>query len=132
MGLAVDMIKISYGDNTKWKWSFVDLDGRFAAIVKNLLDFRKAQGNDMNNPEYPVIANHIKLAKQLMSKCADRFVERYELSTKRKDDLKNAVNFISALHRVKSMLFDREDMDTIKKKIDVWQGMLDGIIKPLV
>ncbi|MDR2490009.1 MAG: hypothetical protein LBD20_01235, partial [Spirochaetaceae bacterium] len=91
MGFTIDLIKLSYGENTKWKWAFVDFEGRFAVITKNLLDLRKAQTNDFDKPDYEFIANHIKLAKSLLNKSANRFLERFELSTRSIDDLRFAV-----------------------------------------
>ena len=40
MGFTIDSLEDGYGDNSKWKWSFVDLEGRFAATAKNLLNLR--------------------------------------------------------------------------------------------
>ena len=125
MGFTIDLIKHAYGENTKWKWSFVDLEGRFAVITKNLLDLRKAQTNDFDKPDYEFIANHIKLTKALLNKCAARFLERFELSTRSIDDLRFAIGLISGLQHIKIMLNDRDEMDYLKKKADSWQAMLD-------
>ena len=40
LGLAIQMIIDAFGDNSKWKWSFVELEGRFAVVAKNLYDFK--------------------------------------------------------------------------------------------
>ena len=40
LGLSISMLKEAFGDNSKWKLSFVELEGRFATIAKNLLDMR--------------------------------------------------------------------------------------------
>jgi hypothetical protein len=125
MGLTIDLVKLAYGENTKWKWAFVDLEGRFAVITKNLLDLRKAQINDFNKQDYEFIANHIKLIKVLLNKCATRFLERFELSTRSIDDLRFAISLISGLQHIKVMLNDRDEMDYLKKKTDSWQAMLD-------
>ena len=125
MGFTIDLIKLAYGENTKWKWAFVDLEGRFAVITKNLLDLRKAQTNDFNKPDYVFIANHIKLTKSLLNKCATRFLERFELSTRSVDDLRFAIGLISGLQHIKIMLNDKDEMDYLKKKSDSWQALLD-------
>jgi hypothetical protein len=130
LGLTIDLIKAAYGDNTKWKWLFVDIEGRFAVIAKNLLDFRKAQANSMQSADYAAVANHVRLVKHLLNRCADLFLERYELSTKRPEDLRLAISHILALQRVKLMLNDKEDMDSIKKKIETWQARMDGTPRP--
>ncbi|MDR2490908.1 MAG: hypothetical protein LBD20_05845, partial [Spirochaetaceae bacterium] len=71
------------------------------------------------------IANHIKLTKNLLNKSANRFLERFELSTRSIDDLRFAVGLISGLQHIKVMLNDRDEMDYLKKKADSWQAMLD-------
>ena len=38
MGLAVQLLENAYGYNTKWKWAFVELEGRYAAAAKNVID----------------------------------------------------------------------------------------------
>ncbi|MDR2521975.1 MAG: hypothetical protein LBC72_05435 [Spirochaetaceae bacterium] len=130
LGLTIDLIKAAYGDNTKWKWLFVDIEGRFAVIAKNLLDFRKAQTNSMQSEDYAAIANHVRMVKHLLNRCADLFLERYELSTKRAEDLRLAINHLAALQRVKLMLNDKEDMELLKKKMETWQARLDGTPRP--
>src|SRR5271157_572471 len=40
MGFTIDALEEGYGDNSKWKWSFVELEGRFAAVAKNMLNLK--------------------------------------------------------------------------------------------
>ena len=42
LGLAIRLIMDAYGENTKWKWSFVEIQGRFATIAKNIIDMKSA------------------------------------------------------------------------------------------
>ena len=41
LGLAIRLIKDAYGENTKWKWAFIELQGRFATVAKNMLNMKK-------------------------------------------------------------------------------------------
>ena len=43
IGYAVSLLEDRYGEKSKWKWSFVELEGRFAVVAKNLFDFRTYQ-----------------------------------------------------------------------------------------
>ena len=40
IGFAIDSIEEGFGENSKWKWSFVELEGRFAAVTRNLLNLK--------------------------------------------------------------------------------------------
>ena len=40
IGFATDSLTDAYGSNTKWKWSFLEINARLATIAKNLLTLR--------------------------------------------------------------------------------------------
>ena len=126
LGLCIQLLENAYGDNTKWKWAFVDLEGRYAAGVKNLLDIKNAVTNtDPRSPNYEPSVRHLRLAKRLLMQAADRYRERYELSTNRIDDFKMGIHFLGALRRLHIILGDREDSENVKKKLDIWSSKLE-------
>jgi hypothetical protein len=125
LGLAIQLLRDAYGDNSKWKWSFVELEGRFAAVTKNILDLRKAAANtDPRSPEYEPTVRLIRLIKKLLSQAADRYRERYELSTRNTEDLKMGILFLSSLRRMQSLLGNRHEVELTKKRMDVWESKL--------
>jgi hypothetical protein len=126
LGLALQLLEDAYGDNTKWKWAFVELEGRYAAVVKNILDLKKAVVNtDPRSPAYEPTMWHLRLVKKLLMQAADRYREKYELSTNRIDDFKMGIHFLAALRRLHMILGDRDDADTVKKKLDIWTTKLE-------
>jgi hypothetical protein len=130
MGLAIEVLENAYGDNTKWKWSFVELEGRFAAVAKNIIDLRNAVANtDPRSPNYEPTLYHLRLIKKLLMQAADRYREKYELSTNRIDDFKQGIVFLSALRRLHIILGDREEAETVKKKFDIWSMKLESDTK---
>ncbi|MDR0403617.1 MAG: hypothetical protein LBH35_08535 [Treponema sp.] len=130
MGLAIQLLENAYGDNTKWRWSFVELEGRFAAVAKNIIDLRNAVANtDPRSPNYEPTVYHLRMIKKLLMQAADRYREKYELSTNRIDDFKQGINFLSALRRIHILLGDREEVETVKKKLDIWSAKLETDIK---
>jgi hypothetical protein len=130
LGLAIQLLEDAYGDNSKWKWSFVELEGRFAAAAKNILDLKKAAANtDLRSPEYEPTARLVRLAQKLLSRSADRYREKYELSTKNIEDLKMGIRFLSALRRIQSLLGNRHEVEETKKKMDVWETKLSADFK---
>ncbi|MDR0497885.1 MAG: hypothetical protein LBH42_09745 [Treponema sp.] len=126
MGLAIQLLENAYGDKTKWRWAFVELEGRFAAISKNIMNLKTAVANtDPSAADYEPTMYHLKLMKKLLLQAADRYREKYELSTNRFDDFKMGINFLNSLRRIHALLGERGDAETLKKKADIWSSKLE-------
>jgi len=130
MGLAIDMLQAAYGDNSKWRWTFVELEGRFATTSKNLLDLRNALVNSRPDSQYyESTVYHIRLVKELLLRAAGRYRDKYELSTQQMLDFKTGILFLSALKRIHIVLSESEDAEEIKKKITIWSTKLESDLK---
>ena len=130
IGLALTLLKSAYGDNTKWKWAFVELEGRYAAVAKNIIDLKAAVANtDPRSPDYEPTVYHLTLIKKLLLQAADRYREKYELSTSRIDDFRMGINFLNSLRRIHILLGERDNVETLKKKADIWTAKLEMDIK---
>ncbi|MDR3355980.1 MAG: hypothetical protein LBO04_02205 [Spirochaetaceae bacterium] len=133
LGLSISLLKTAYGDNTKWRWVFVDMEGHCAAVAKNLLDLKKAQSsNDPSSHDYEPLLYHSYFAKKMLSDAADRFHSRYMLATKSNEDLWKAGNFLSALRRIHMVFNERGEAEEVKKKYDAWSGVLVSEMKKSV
>ena len=55
--------------------------------------------------------------------------DKYELGSRRADDMKQAVNLLIAARRVAMALSDNEASEEIKKKAVVWKNKLDADMK---
>jgi len=125
-GLALQLLEAAYGDNTKWRWTFVELEGRFAAVAKNIMNLKTAVANtDPSSPDYEPTMYHLRLIKKLLMQAADRYREKYELSTNRIDDFKMGINFLNALRRIHALLGERPDAEMVKKKAEIWSSKLE-------
>jgi hypothetical protein len=130
MGFTIDSLEEGYGDNSKWKWSFVELEGRFAVVAKNLLNLKTfVAGMDPRAEGYSARMAHLALARELLQLAADRYREKYELSTLRIDDIKAAINFLSAVRRLHIVLGESDQADVIKKKTDIWRTKMENDLK---
>ena len=130
MGLAIDMLVQAYGDNSKWRWTFVELEGRFAVTAKNIMDLRNVYAN--SSPEsdyYDATVYHLRLIKKLLVQSADRYREKYELSTGQMSDFKTGILFLGALRRLHIVLAENEDAESIKKKLAIWKIKFDSDMK---
>jgi len=125
-GLALQLLETAYGDNTKWRWAFVELEGRFAAVAKNIMNLKTAVLNtDPSSPDYEPTMYHLRLIKKLLMQAADRYREKYELSTNRIDDFKMGIHFLNALRRIHALLGERPDAEMLKKKAEIWSSKLE-------
>jgi len=127
LGLAIRLVLDAYGDNTKWRWTFVELEARFATVAKNILDLKTASkdGLDPHSPDYDDTVYHLRLVKKLLQQAADRYREKYELSTGRIDDFRLGINYLLSLRRIHLILNERVEAEDVKKKADVWKDKMD-------
>lgn len=126
LGFTIESVEKSYGENAKWRWSFVELEGRFATVAKNLIDFKSLiKGMDPNVDGYELRMYHLNLVKDLLNVSASRYKEKYTLATFRIDDFKLAISYLSALRRIHIYLGETNEAETTKKKIEVWKAVME-------
>ncbi len=127
LGLAIDLLMNAFGDNSKWKWSFVEIQGRFATVAKNLIDMKQASKDyfEPSSPDYDTSVLYIRSIKRLLDQSATQYRDRYELSTHRVDDMRLAVNYLSALRRIAIIFGEAQDAEELKKKALVWKEKMD-------
>ena len=128
LGLALDLLVDAFGENSKWKESFVEMRGRHAVVAKNLVDMKQAVKDyfDHNSPVYEDTILYVRLIRELLSKCANDYRDRYELASKRVDDMRMAVNLLIALRRIAMVMNDSEESENIRKKALVWKTKMES------
>jgi hypothetical protein len=126
LGFAIDSVIEGFGTGSKWKWSFVELQGRYAVIAKNLLNLKTfIMQLDPRIEGYSQRLAHVQLVKKLLQQSADRYREKYELSTMRLDDIKKAILFLAGMKRLHSLLGEVEEADVVKKKMEIWKTKME-------
>ncbi len=126
LGYAIDAVKDGFGKNSKWKWSFVEIEGRFATVAKNLLDLKNFVSKmDPRIEGYESRVLHLEMIKTLLKKSADGYRQKYELSTGRIDDFKVAIQYLGALKRLFVLLGNTNEADSIKKKLEIWKAKME-------
>jgi hypothetical protein len=127
LGYSIDSVIEDFGQNSKWKWSFVELQGRYATITKNLINMKSFVARlDPRIEGYPERVGHMSLSKRLLQQAADRYREKYELLTLRLDDIKQAIRFLAALRRLHLLLGESEESEIVKKKIEIWKAKMEA------
>ncbi len=126
LGFTIESVIEGYGENTKWRWSFVELNGRYAVIYKNIINFKTIiAGLDPRMEDYQVRGKMLQQVKTLLSKAADDYRLKYELSTSRIDDFKIAIRYLSALRRIHIIFGEAEEGEELKKKADLWKQKME-------
>jgi hypothetical protein len=126
LGFSIDSVIEGFGAGSKWKWSFVELQGRYAVISKNLLNLKTFIAQlDPRVEGYSERLAHVQLIKRLLQQSADRYREKYELSTMRLDDIKKAILFLAAIKRLHTLLGEIEEAEIVKKKMEIWKAKME-------
>jgi hypothetical protein len=125
MGLSIALLGDVFGDSSKWKWFFVELEGRCAVIAKNIFDFKNIV-RDGRSPNYEVMMYHVRMIEHLLAKASGRYRIKYESVTKDAEDFRRAINFLNALRRVYAILGKTDKVEAIKKKCSVWESKLEA------
>ena len=128
LGLSIRILKDAFGDNSKWKWSFVELEGRFTTVAKNLIDMKEASKDyfDPRSEHYETTVLYIRLITKLLNSAATGYRDRYELSTRRIDDMRDAIKYLLALRKLYIVLGNSEQAEEVKKKAIVWKDKMDA------
>ncbi len=128
LGLAITLLKEAFGDNSKWKWSFVELEGRFATVSKNLIDMRNSVKDyfDPSTPDYETTVLYIRMIQKQLNDSATAYRDKYELSTRRIDDMRNAIKYLLALRKLYIAIGDSNQAEEVKKKAVVWKDKMDA------
>lgn len=130
IGYNITQIKDGFGENTKWKWSFVEIEGRYAAVIKNLIDYKACQANnDPRNPFYVEMKNLLKIAKEQLEHASKRYREKYELTSQEVDDIKKSIDFLHALRRINVMFNEPEDAQNQKRMIELYTKQMETNMK---
>jgi hypothetical protein len=130
MGFTISLLIDAYGSHSKWKWSFVELEGRFAVTAKNMLELSAAVAN--TDPASPVCAptmRHFSIVKQMLADVSAKYRDRYNLSTQRVEDLQSAQSFLESLRYIHSALGEQTEADNVKKQCEILESKIENELK---
>ena len=130
LGFSIQEVKTGFGENSKWKWSIIELEARLATLSKNVIDLKKfVPGMDPRSEGFRERVEHFRMTCRLLQASADNFRMKYELSTNRMDDFKTAINYLAALKRFYTLTNQKREIEELKKKIDIWKQKMDADAK---
>ncbi|MCR5123900.1 MAG: hypothetical protein K6B43_01765 [Treponema sp.] len=128
LGLCIRLLVDAFGENSKWKWSFVEIQGRFTTVMKNLLDWKQANKDyyDSGSENYTTTVFYIRLVRKHLEISSKEYRDRYELATHRLDDMRAAVNYLGASRRIAVIIDEKSDAEEFRKKAQVWREKLES------
>ncbi len=128
---CIALTEFEEGDNSKWKWNFVEMYGKTAVLSKNFTNFKDLAMKmyDPRAPFYQEINDLIQLVKTLVETAAKKFREKYELSTMDVQDMNRALDFMNLLVRIHIILNEQTFAQEAKKVIEKWKAKLEMDLK---
>jgi hypothetical protein len=130
VGFAIQQLEEGFGETSKWKWSFVEIWAKFATVAKNMLNLKTlVKDMDLDSAYREATTDHLNLVKRLFQQSADRYREKYELVSSREEDFNLAITYLSALKRLHLILGERDESETLKKKIEIWNNKKEADAK---
>jgi hypothetical protein len=130
LGFAAQSLEEAFGENSKYSASFIEVWGKIATVGKNLVNLKTAIPDmDFSSPARPIVMGHLGLVKQLLQRSADKYREQYELYTHKVQDFRAAVIYLQALRRIHIVLSERDEAETLKRKVEIWSTKLEADLK---
>jgi hypothetical protein len=130
LGFLVQSLEDAFGENSKYSASFIEVWGKVATLGKNLVNLKTAVPDmDFSSPVRATVMGHLTLVKQLFQRSADKYREQYELYTHKVQDFRAAVLYLQALRRIHIVLSERDEAETLKRKIEIWSTKLEADLK---
>lgn len=133
LGFLIDHVKYTFGDNSKWKWIFVDAEGRFVTVMKNFLNLKEIV-TALSNPSYPMYRDWMvynQILKSELVSTSDKYKQKYEVFSKKPEDFGMAINYLIALKKYLILTNDTRDLENLSRKIEIWKSNFDKYLAKL-
>ena len=81
---------------------------------------------DPRSENYETTVLYIRLISKLLNDSATAYRDKYETSTRRIDDMRNAIKYLLALRKLNVAISNSEQAEEVKKKALVWKDKMDA------
>ncbi len=124
---VIEKLIKGFGEGSKWKWSFVDIQGRMAIVIRNFINFTEVQKTrDPRLQFYKERRELLKLCKSSLNNAAQQFRTRYEVSTNVPADMIKSIELLSALRKINILSGEPEEAEKLKNTIDALRERLES------
>ena len=84
---------------------------------------------DPRSVNYEMTVMYIRMLDRMLNESATAYRDKYELSTRRVDDMRNAIKYLLALRKLYIAIGNAEPAEEVKKKAVVWKDKMDNDAK---
>lgn len=120
-------LKNNMGEESKWKWLFVELQAKIAVITRNFINFSDIlKYRDPREKHFRDRYEHLGAAKDALEEAAKQYRTKYELSSKSREDLKKSIELLEALRKIHITLGESNESDKLKTTIDAAKFTLEA------
>jgi hypothetical protein len=123
----LNTLKIKFGHDSKWKWSFVEWQARASVITKNITSFSEvAKYRDPRIEFFHERRELMQLSKESLTEAARQFRTKYEMAGKARDDLKKSIDYLAALRKIHVLFGEDTEATKLKNIIDAANMALEA------
>ncbi len=127
MNRILTAMKSGFGQDSKWKWSFVELQARIAVIIKNITSFSDIQRmRDPRSPHFYERRDLMQLCKESLTEAARQYRTKYEMAGKARDDLKKSIDYLAVLRKIHALFGEEAEASKLKNIIEAGRMALDA------
>lgn len=116
-----------FGQDSKWKWSFVEIQARVAVITRNITSFSDvARYRDPRTKYFSERRELMQLCKDSLTEAARQYRTKYEMAGRSRDDLKTSIEYLAALRKIHVLFGEDVDASKLKNIIDAAKMALEA------
>jgi len=116
-----------FGEGSKWKWSFTELQSRVAIITKNIIKFSDiAKLRDPRSQFFYERRELMRTCKEYLTEAAKQWRTKYEMAGKAREDLKKSIDLLSTLRKIHILFGEDEEATKLKNTIDAGKMALQS------
>lgn len=120
-------LRNNMGEDSKWKWLFVELQAKIAVIIRNFINFSDIlKYRDPREKHFRDRREHLAMAKDALEEAAKQYRTKYELSSKSREDLKKSIEMLEALRKIHFTMGESNEADKLKTTIDAAKFTLEA------
>jgi len=126
----IENIEEAYGNNSKWKLSFVEVKGRAACCARNFLDYKALKAKSDPRMEGYLSRKRLKeIVENSLVEAASEYRKKYEIAGHSQEDMKKAMDLLRAVGRLYILENNAKALDKIKKTLILWKRKMESDAK---
>ncbi len=120
-------LKNKMGEDSKWKWLFVEFQAKIAVGVKNITSFSDiAKYRDPRVEFFYDRQEMMRFCKDGLADAAKQYRTKYEVAGKAREDLKRSIELLAALRKIHVLFGEDEEATKLKNTIDANKQALEA------